>query len=65
MFSLQTEEQLSSECYRLRRALENMDRAVERLDEAMASPEQIARDTSMVGGFVSGVNIAYTAKEVI
>jgi hypothetical protein len=37
----------------------------EKLDEAMASPERIREDTYYCAGFVSGIDIIYTAEEVI
>jgi hypothetical protein len=38
---------------------------IEKLDEAMASPERIAADTKAVGGFVSTLDITETAEEII
>jgi hypothetical protein len=37
----------------------------EKLDEAMATPERIEEDTRYVGGFVSGIDMVYTAEDVI
>lgn len=49
----------------LREALRNMDRLVERIDKAMASPERIEEDTRLVGGFVSTLNLTETAESIL
>lgn len=49
----------------VREALRNMDRLVERIDEAMASPERIEEDTRLVGGFVSTLNLTETAESIL
>ena len=50
---------------RYRKALMENARLFEKLDEAMASPETIKKDTLYMGGFVSGIDLCYTAEEVI
>jgi hypothetical protein len=35
------------------------------LDEAMATPERITEDTKIMGCFVSGIDLIYTAEDVI
>ena len=40
-------------------------RLVEKLDEAMASPQRIAADTVEVGGFISGLDLTETAEDII
>jgi hypothetical protein len=49
----------------LQKGLKDNDRLFEKLDEAMASPERIAQDTAAVGGFVSGLDMTYTAEEIV
>ena len=49
----------------LRDALKEHNRLFEKLDEAMASPDRISRDTAMVGGFVSYLDITETAEEIV
>lgn len=49
----------------MREELRRLTRAIERLDEALASPELIAQHTADVGGFMSGVDIVYTAEDVV
>jgi hypothetical protein len=46
-------------------ALHQFDVLLEQLDEAMASPEEIERDTKAVGGFVSGLNLTYGAETIL
>lgn len=41
------------------------DFLIEQLDEAMASAEQIAEDTALVGGFVSGLDLVETDEQII
>src|SRR5687767_11914839 len=39
--------------------------AIEKLDEALASPEQISEDTRIVGGFVSSLNLVETEDQIV
>ena len=41
------------------------DIVIGKLDEAMASPEQIAEDTRLVGGFVSSLDLNETDEQII
>ena len=45
--------------------LRKLMRLVEKLDEAMASPQRIAADTVEVGGFISGLDLTETAEDII
>lgn len=49
----------------LEEALKEMDRLIERLDQAMATKERIAQDTLHAGGFVSSLNLAETAEQIV
>lgn len=49
----------------LREVLEEYRELFYLLDEAIATPEQIARDTNMVGGFVSGLDLIYDEEDII
>lgn len=50
---------------KLLEALHEYDILLEQLDEALASPEEIERDTKAVGGYVSGLNLTYGANTVL
>lgn len=60
-----TTEQILARNELMKEALKENARLFERLDKAMASPERIADDTRLVGGFVSGLDLTYTAEEII
>lgn len=49
----------------LKKAIMEQDKLFEKLDEAMASPERIKKDTVHVGGFVSLLNLTETADEIV
>ena len=43
----------------------DVETAAERLDRACATPERVAEDTRVVGGFVSGLNLVATEVEIM
>ena len=49
----------------LKKALSDHDELFMKLDEAMASPEQIAEDTKLVGGFVSSLYMFETEEQIV
>ena len=62
---MKTTEQILAQDELMREALKEDARLFERLDEAMASPERIAEDTRLVGGFVSGLDLIETAEQIV
>jgi hypothetical protein len=47
------------------KTLKHQNALFEKLDKAMATPERIAQDTALVGGFVSSLDLTETAEEVV
>ena len=45
--------------------LEQLNRAIARLDEAMATPERIEEDIRLVGGFASSIDLTETAEDIV
>ncbi|KKM21618.1 hypothetical protein LCGC14_1633530 [marine sediment metagenome] len=60
-----TIEQLHSQNTLLKQVVEEQNRLFEKLDEAMATPSQIAFDKENVGGFVSSLDLTETAEEIV
>lgn len=57
--------QLVEEIQRLNSIIQQNNLLFERLDEACTPSDVIAQHTKDVGGFVSGLNIAYTEEEIV
>lgn len=49
----------------LKEYIRKLTHLVEKLDEVMTPPDVIEMQTREVGGFISGVDIVYTAEDVI
>jgi hypothetical protein len=58
-------ERLKEHNERMKKACMEYDALIAKLDEAMASPEQIKTDTEMVGGFVSSLHLTETPNQIV